>query len=108
MTAVSTTQLELIKAEPIPQADFTAVQTKSHGVRQAIYRYSDTPQARRHWKSEPQFRKERKSVKPFIGTPDKPIEEWMSNMGHQPWSHFFTHPPQPDWKSHHLLEFEGE
>ena len=108
MTAVSTTQLELIKAEPIPLADFTAVQTKSHGVRQAIYRYSDTQQARRHWESEPQFRKERKSVKPFIGTPDKPIEEWMSNMGYQPWGHFFTHPPQPDWKGKHLLEFEGE
>ena len=107
MTAVSTTQLELIKAEPIPLEDFTAVQTK-HGVRQAIYRYSNTQQARRHWESEPQFRKERKSVKPFIGTPDKPIEEWMSNMGHQPWGHFFTHPPQPDWKSKHLLEFEGE
>ena len=108
MTAASIKQLELIKAEAIPLADFTAIQTKSHGVRQAIYRYSDTQQARRHWESEPQFRKERKSVKPFIGTPDKPIEEWMSNMGHQPWPHFFTHPPQPDWKSHHLLEFEGE
>ena len=47
-------------------------------------------------------------MKPFIGTPDKPIERWMSNMGHQPWGHFFTHPPQPDWKSKHLLEFEGE
>ena len=48
MTAAPTNQLELIKAEPIPLANFTAVQTKSHGVRQAIYRYSDTQQARRH------------------------------------------------------------
>ena len=67
MTAVSTTQLELIKAEPIPLADFTAVQTKSHGVRQAIYRYSDTQQARRHWESEPQLRQ----------TNDQPEQPWV-------------------------------
>ena len=93
ITTTSINQLELIKAEPIPLAYFTAIQTKSHGVRQAIYRYSDTQQSRRHLVLPPQSRKEKKSVKPFIGTPDKPIEEWMSHMGHQPWGHFFTHPP---------------
>ena len=32
---------------PRPLADFTAFQTKSHGVRQAIYRYSDTQRTAR-------------------------------------------------------------
>ena len=57
MTAAPTNQIELIKAEAIPLADFTAIQTENHGVRQAIYRYSDTQQSRRHWEEPPKFRR---------------------------------------------------
>ena len=108
MTAASIKQLELVKAEPIPLETFTNIKTKHHGLRQAIYRYSNTQQSRRHWAEPPLVNKAKKTVKPFIGTPERPTDQWMCNKGHEPWGHFFTHQPKENWKSAYLLETEGE
>ena len=47
-------------------------------------------------------------MKPFIGLPDKPTDQWMCHAGEQPWPHYWSHPPEDAFRSLWVLEGEGE
>ena len=76
--------------------------------RQRIWHSGRNQQTRRHLEKPPQFRKEKKAVKPFIGLPDKPTDQWMCHAGEQPWPHYWSHPPEDAFRSLWVLEGEGE
>ena len=99
--------ITLATATPRPWEPWDDTDTK-FGTRQRIWHYSRNQQTRRHLEKPPQFRKEKKAVKPFIGLPDKPTDQWMCHAGEQPWPHYWSHPPEDAFRSLWVLEGEGE
>ena len=99
--------ITLATATPRPWEPWDDTDTK-FGTRQRIWHYGRNQQTRRHLEKPPQFRKEKKAVKPFIGLPDKPTDQWMCHAGEQPWPHYWSHPPEDAFRSLWVLEGEGE
>ena len=95
--------ITLATATPRPLEPWEDTDTK-FGTRQRIWHYGPNQQTRRHWDAN----RGKKKVQPFIGTPQKPTDQWMCNAGHEEWGHYWSHPPEVAFFQHHLLEGEGE
>ena len=95
--------ITLATATPRPLEPWEDTDTK-FGTRQRIWHYGPNQQTRRHWDAK----RGKKKVQPFIGTPDKPTDQWMCHAGHEPWPHYWSHPPEDAFRSLWVLEGEGE
>ena len=95
--------ITLATATPRPLEPWEETDTK-FGTRQRIWHYGPNQQTRRHWDAK----RGKKKVQPFIGTPDKPTDQWMCHAGEQPWPHYWSHPPEDAFRSLWVLEGEGE
>ena len=95
--------ITLATATPRPLEPWEDTDTK-FGTRQRIWHYGPKQQTRRHWDAN----RGKKKVQPFIGTPKKPTDQWMCNAGHEPWPHYWSHPPEDAFRSLWVLEGEGE
>ena len=95
--------ITLATATPRPVEPWDDTDTK-FGTRQRIWHYGRNQQTRRHWDAK----RGKKKVQPFIGTPDKPTDQWMCHAGHEPWPHYWSHPPEDAFRSLWVLEGEGE